>query len=70
MGIAVMAECEHCQDGWVKDERIEDCGGGGPSEHFHYVSYKDPCLHCNQADQADEQPDEYYNGPNDLQLAF
>lgn len=54
----IMSECEHCDEGWIEDERPESCGSG-PSEHFHWIIYKEPCTHCNQADLDDDgQPDE------------
>ena len=57
-GIYKIDQCDHCEDGYIKDEYV-NCLGGGPREDFNYIILMTPCTHCNQADLDDDgQPDE------------
>lgn len=46
--------CEDCTDGWIYFERPVSLGHG-PSEHWTYETWREPCESCEKGRQNDER---------------
>tara|TARA_R110000751_G_scaffold30645_1_gene78212 strand:- start:2455 stop:2664 length:210 start_codon:yes stop_codon:yes gene_type:complete len=53
-GQPLKKDCEDCTDGWIHHERPVSLGHG-PSEHFTYETWREPCESCEKGRQNDEQ---------------